>query len=164
MRMHHLLWHGHLVRLARFQMLLNWRWNKVCRILRAKKLQYHMPCLSETFNLNLYYISNVKVLAKLPNRVFILNDPTHPNIQRAINSVFSIVLDKCLYDWVYLELFYTLYVSVDKGILRTKRCLPHDFVEDCNFLIVLLSMLVELVQYLEVSVLTLHSLIYLRKV
>ena len=61
-----------------------------------------------------------------------------------------------------LELFYTLYMSIDKSIFRTQTSISHYFVENSNFLVVLLTMLEKLMINLKMTKLALHTLIDLR--
>jgi len=120
-----------------------------------------VPAVSEPLNLHLDDIADVKELSKLFDRVLICDDAARSNVERAVNSILSVVLDKGLYDVTYVELLNTLNMSVDESILSTERGISHYLVEDCYVFIVLLSVLVELMLYHQMPVLTLHPLVHL---
>jgi hypothetical protein len=55
-------------------------------------------------------------------------------------------------------------MPVNKSVFSTKTGVSHDLVEDCDFFIVLLSMLIELVNHFKSSEFFLHLLINQRKI
>lgn len=55
-------------------------------------------------------------------------------------------------------------MAIDESILGTMVSIPHDFIEHSNFFIVLLTMLIELMNHFQRSVLFLHLLINHRKI
>lgn len=53
---------------------------------------------------------------------------------------------------------------VDECVFCAQACIPHDLVKDCDLLIVFDSILIVLMIDLQVTELTLHSLVYLRQI
>jgi hypothetical protein len=136
----------------------------VVRVTGFDQLHLHMATLAEPFYLDLDDISNVVVLSKLLNRVLIDDYPAGAYVERAVDPILTVVLHKGLNNLSHLELSCALNVPIDKRILSTKGCVTHYLVENGYRLEELLSMLVELVIDLKVSVLTLHSLVDLGQI
>lgn len=118
-----------------------------------------MTRFSETFHLNLNDISNIKILSKLFHWHVIKDYTRDSNIQTAVDAIFLIVLDKCLYNSTYHKLVNKVNMAIYEGILGTVICIPHNFIENGQILIVLLPMLIELMDHLESTILFLHFLI-----
>ena len=91
-----------------------------------------------------------------------MNYTTNSDVQRAVDTVFHVVFDESLNNSMNLELFYALYVSIDKSIFRTQTSISHYFVKNSYFFVVLLTMLEKLMINFQMSKLALHTLIDLR--
>jgi hypothetical protein len=63
-----------------------------------------------------------------------------------------------------VQLIHTLNLLVNEGIFGAQGGVSHDLVENCDLFIILNPILVVLVNDLQMSVLTLHPLVYLGKV
>lgn len=123
-----------------------------------------MTARAEALHLHLDDVSNVEVLPELFNGVLVQDNSACAYVQRTVDPVLSVVLDKGLDYVAYVELLRALDVSVDEGVLGTERGVSHDLIKDSDIFVVLLSMLIELMLYHQVAILALHALVHLRQV
>lgn len=144
-------------------LLLSHGWIDVHGDLWAEEFEDDVS-LSLPLHLHLYDVAYVEVCLQGLHRLLVPNDPTHPDVQRAVHAVLHVVLDERLDYLPDVQLAHTLDLLVDERVLRAERGVSHYLVENSDLLIVLDTELVVLVDDLEVAVLTLHPLVDLWEV
>lgn len=129
----------------------------------AEKTKNHMAFHSKAFDLDLYDIANVKVHSELLDRDFIKHYARDSNIQTTVDSKVLIVFYQSLNDVSILKLIHLLDVAIDKSILIAVKGIAHNLLVDCDFFLLMMTMLEERVDEFQISILFLHFLVNKRE-